>query len=93
MRLGGDLVERGMRDLENRVASDEALLVLIASPRLKQLGIPVPDRQPLAMPWEHALYDRIESRMPKRAHVAYNAYLARIVSFANAYRSQDSLDD
>lgn len=82
---GGDLVMKGLADLAKNALSNEALLVLVASPRLSNLGIEVPKRSDVPLPYEHALYSALEARNPKGAHNAYNALIQRIVSFANAY--------
>jgi hypothetical protein len=86
---GGDLVAKGLQDLRNATLTEEALLVLIARPRLAALGIDVPERADLTRPLEHRLFDALESRLGNGAHSAYNALIRRIVSFANAY-SEDS---
>src|SRR5579862_5058874 len=81
---GGDLVTKGLADLANHVHSEEALLVLIAEPRLRGLGFEVPAAPEVSLPYEHALFTAIEERDPDGAHAAYNALLGRIVSFASA---------
>jgi hypothetical protein len=81
---GGDLVALGLTDLSNRVYSEEALLVLVAGPRLRGLGFEVPNAPDVPLPYEHALFAKIEDRNPTGAHAAYNALIGRIVSFANA---------
>lgn len=81
---GGDLVEKGLIDLEEGRLTEEALLVALAATRLRGLGLDVP-----ALPTDdpnHALFERIEARLPRGAHAAYNSLIERIVSFANAYR-------
>ena len=61
---GGDLIAKGLQDLENHVRSEEALLVSVAAPRLRGLGIPVPDDPGVPTPYEHALFSAIERRPP-----------------------------
>jgi hypothetical protein len=39
---GGDLVAKGLRDVERGIESEAALLVRIGAPRLRRLGLPVP---------------------------------------------------
>jgi hypothetical protein len=51
---GEDLVRKGIRDLELGIESPESLLVSIDAPRLRRLGINVP--QPFVTP-EHRLYE------------------------------------
>lgn len=91
---GGDLVAKGLSDLERGIRSEEAMLVLIAKPRLTGLGFSVPEALGAPEPYEHALYDLLRERNPQGAHSAYNALIRRIVSFAETYsisrRSQTS---
>lgn len=82
---GGDLVAKGLHDLELSTPTEEALLVSIASPRLQKLGFEVPELRQVPYPHEHALYEALEARLGRGAHGAYNALIGRIVSFANAY--------
>jgi hypothetical protein len=82
---GGDLVFKGLADLDNGIASEEAVLLMVASPRLEWLGFRVRLLDQVGKPYEHALYSMIEDRLPIGAHSAYNALIGRIVSFANAY--------
>ncbi len=88
---GGDLVAKGLADLNLEILSEEGLLVLVASPRLRDLGIDVPCVEGISMPYEHALFEAIEARMPRGAHGAYNALIERVVSFANAYRPESPI--
>ena len=78
---GEELVEQGLADLVRGEFSDAALLVLIAGPRLRRLGIPVPERR-LDRPFEHQLYERIEERMGPAAHSYYNGLIRRMTSYA-----------
>ena len=82
---GGDLVAQGLADLGEGLLTEAALLVLAAAPRLRGLGLAVPERLDLPFPHEHALFDLIERRNPRGAHAAYNAHIGRVVSFAQAY--------
>ncbi len=83
MLPGEEIVRRGLADLrENRITED-SLLVLIAAPRLKRLGIDVPERQ-APRPYEHQLYTRLEERLGTEAHSFYNSLIRRIVSYARA---------
>ena len=78
---GEDLVEQGLADLGRGEISDAALLVLIAGPRLRRLGIAVPERTS-EQPFEHQLYERIEERMGPAAHSYYNGLIRRMASYA-----------
>jgi hypothetical protein len=80
---GQELVDEGIADLSHDRVTDAALLVLIAAPRLKRLGIPVPERH-FPQPCEHLLYDRLNERLGDGAHSYYNSLIRRIVSFARA---------
>lgn len=78
---GHELVLVGLDDLARGVESDEALLVSIGAPRLRQAGIEV--SAPIASP-EHRLYDRLAAEDPDAAHSRYNALVRRLVSFERA---------
>lgn len=78
---GHELVLRGLEDLSAVIESDEALLVSIGAPRLRQAGIDVP--QPLDSP-EHRLYERLAAEDAAAAHSRYNALVRRLVSFERA---------
>lgn len=78
---GGDLVAKGLQDLADSSVSVEALLVSIAAPRLRSLGVlgaaPLPDP-------EHRLYERLARDDPDSAHSRYNALLRRLTAFESA---------
>lgn len=88
---GQELVKQGLADLAAGGETDCGLLLQIAAPRLRSLGIPI---CPLAtpLPWEHALYARLESRLGPAAHSYYNSLIRRIVSFAHALEQEQGLD-
>jgi hypothetical protein len=86
---GEDFVQEGLADLAQGRTTDFALLVLIASPRLRGLGIDVPDRS-FPQPYEHELYDRLGERMGNAAHSYYNSLIRRIVSYAHALERERS---
>ena len=77
---GGDLVDKGLRDLADGRETAEALLVAIGAPRLRRLGFDVPTRE---CP-EHALYELLSRDEPDDAHTRYNALIRRLVSFERA---------
>ncbi len=80
---GEDLVEQGLADLAENRLTDCSLLVLITAPRLRRLGIKIPDR-PFPRPYEHQLYARLDERFGRGAHSQYNSLIRRIVSYARA---------
>jgi len=79
---GGDLVQAGIADLARGIESIPSLLVSIGAPRLRRMGLPVPDAV-IASP-EHRLYDKLAESDPDSAHSRYNALVRRLVSFENA---------
>ena len=79
---GGELVEEGLADLSQGVETIPALLVSIGAPRLRRLGLPVPETV-IPSP-EHRLYERLAETDPDSAHSRYNALVRRLVSFENA---------
>lgn len=78
---GGDLVEEGLEDLRRGVETIPALLVSIGAPRLRRLGVPVPESA-IESPELH-LYERLAASDPDTAHSRYNALVRRLVSFEN----------
>ena len=78
---GNDLVRDGIADLQAGRVTESAMLVSMAAPRLRRLGIDVP---PTSEPVpSHRLFDLLSDAGPG-AHSRYNALVARIVSFARA---------
>lgn len=86
---GAELVEQGLADLARHEMTDFSLLVLIAAPRLKRLGIQIPDHS-FVRPHEHRLYERLEDRLGNGAHSYYNSLIRRIVSYARALEREKS---
>ena len=78
---GGDLVTKGLVDLARSSDTVEALLVSIATTRLRDLGVAVVASLPDA---EHRLYERLAREDPDSAHSRYNALLRRLTSFESA---------
>ena len=78
---GGDLVAKGLADLGRSTVTVEALLVSIAAPRLRELGVLI--AAPLPNP-EHRLYERLAREDPDSAHSRYNALLRRLTSLESA---------
>lgn len=79
---GNDLIEVGVEDLRHQRHTIAALLVAIGAPRLRSLGLEVPENLP-ANP-EHRLYDLLSESEPDSAHSKYNALIRRLVSFERA---------
>lgn len=78
---GAELVETGLADLSAGLVTIESLLVSIAAPVLREVGIaigrPIPDA-------ELKLYALLSARDGAAAHSQYNALLRRVVSFRRA---------
>ena len=83
MLPGQELVEQGLGDLARNHMTDLALLVLIAAPRLKRLGVDVPEAD-FTRPYEHLLFARLDERLGTAAHSYYNSLIRRIVSYERA---------
>jgi hypothetical protein len=81
---GGDLVRQGLADLQDRVESIPAFLVLIGGPRLRRLGIEVPRVAASAPLPEHRLYALLAATYGDAAHSRYNSLQRRLVSFERA---------
>lgn len=77
-----DLIEAGIRDLRERRETIAALLVSIGAPKLRSLGMNLPD--PLLANPEHRLYDLLAHDNPDSAHSKYNALIRKLVSFQRA---------
>lgn len=79
---GEDLIEAGVRDLNEGRETIAALLVAIGSPRLRRLGLTLPEQLPQNP--EHRLYDLLARDDPDSAHSRYNAFIRRLVSYERA---------
>ena len=79
---GADLIETGVRDLRAGRETIEALLVAIGAPRLRRIGLTVPDNLPENP--EHRLYHLLASDDSDSAHSRYNAFVRRLVSYERA---------
>ncbi|MEO7971643.1 MAG: hypothetical protein ABI698_10120 [bacterium] len=79
---GEDLIQQGIADLRAGKESSAALLVCIGAPRLRRIGLELPDKLP-ANP-EHRLYDLLAESDQDSAHSRYNALLRKLVSFERA---------
>ena len=76
---GQDLIEAGLLDLQAGRETIEALLVAIGEPRLRRLGLELPDHLPTDP--EHRLYELLAMEDSDAAHSRYNALIRRLVSF------------
>lgn len=79
---GNDLIEAGLEDLRNQRQTIQALLVAIGAPKLRSLGLELPENLPTTP--EHRLYDLLAAAEPDSAHSRYNALIRRLVSFERA---------
>ena len=80
---GADLVAAGLADLRTGRLTEEALLVLSAGQRLRDLGYSVPPVTVDDPDWD--LYQLVRARVgDARAHSTYNALRRRMVSFLRA---------
>ncbi len=80
---GGDLIDAGLADLASERTTLESLAVSLAAPRLRREGVPV---GPALEDPERRLFERLARTEGDLAHARYNAYLTRLVSFADACR-------
>jgi hypothetical protein len=78
---GAEIVERGLRDLEQGIESVESLLVSIGAPRLRSSGIEVAN--PFPDP-NLRLYFMLQRSFGDAAHSRYNALIRRLVSYERA---------
>jgi len=79
---GEDLIEAGLEDLNAGRETIAALLVAIGSPRLRRLGLTLPEQLPPNP--EHRLYDLLALDDQDSAHSRYNAFIRRLVSYERA---------
>ncbi len=79
---GGSLIRQGLLDLAAHRETDEALLVLVGSPRLRSLGIQIPEGNVESV--EHRLYSRLARENSDGAHSRYNTLIRILVSFQRA---------
>jgi len=76
------LIVTGVEDLLHQRQTIPALLVAIGAPKLRSLGLEVPENLPSTP--EHRLYDLLSDSDPDSAHSRYNALIRRLVSFERA---------
>lgn len=85
---GNDLIVTGVEDLRHQRETIAALLVAIGAPKLRSLGLEVPEDVP-SNP-EHRLYDLLSDSESDSAHSKYNALIRRLVSFERALAARES---
>jgi len=79
---GSDLIDTGLRDLRAGRETVEALLVAIGAPRLRNIGLDLPENLPHNP--EHRLYHLLAQDDSDSAHSRYNALIRRLVSYERA---------
>ncbi len=84
---GAELVTQGLADLASGQRSVAGLLVAIGAPRLRALGVEVP--QLAGTSPERSLYDLLAESEGDAAHARYNALIRRLVSFERALACAD----
>lgn len=87
-----DLISSGLADLQaGRKETVPALLVTIASRRLRDLGLPVPPTGTLCPEPERQLYRRLGASAGPHDDVyhTYNALVRRLVSFAQCLEARN----
>lgn len=80
---GAELVVKGLADLEAARMTPEALVILIAAPRLVRLGMAFP-QPPIGRDAELELYELLVRSGSPDPFSTYNGLLRRIDSFAAA---------
>jgi len=79
---GGDLIASGVCDLRDGRVTIAALLVAVGAPRLRRIGILLPERLPSDP--EHRLYSLLAQDEADSAHSRYNALIRKLVSYERA---------
>ena len=78
---GAELIDAGLADLAMGLVTIESLLVSIAAPGLRDVGLAIDQTLPDA---ELQLYALLSARDGAAAHSRYNALLRRVASFRRA---------
>ncbi len=79
---GSEIIAAGIDDLKRNVESVPALLVSLGAPRLRRIGLPVPD---VTIPSpEQKLCELLRREKGDGAHSSYNPLIRRLVSFERA---------
>jgi len=79
---GEDLIEAGLEDLRAGRDTVPALLVAIGAPRLRRIGLQLPESLPTTP--EHRLYDLLAQDNQDSAHSRYNSLIRKLVSYERA---------
>jgi hypothetical protein len=79
---GAELIEAGLNDLRAGHETVAALLVAIGAPRLRTIGLDLPDHLPDDP--ERRLYELLSQDDSDSAHSRYNAFIRRLVSYERA---------
>lgn len=80
---GEELLEAGLADLRRGEPTVPALLVSIGAPRLRRLGLDVPEVAHAEYP-ELLLYRRLRLERPDDAYGQYNSLLRTLISYEHA---------
>lgn len=81
---GGEILEDGLRDLAEARQSHCTLLLMIAGPRLRAHGFPIPEPPFGSRAGEEVLYLGLYAEHGKDAYPRYNGLIQRLVSLENA---------
>jgi hypothetical protein len=81
---GFELIYKGIEDLKKGLLTVESLLVLIGLPKLKSLGLNIPEYS-VDQP-EHKLYELLSTNGDD-AHSKYNSLIRRLVSFERSFHA------
>ena len=79
---GEDLIEAGVQDLRAGRETIAALLVAIGSPRLRRLGLELPEQLPKIRNTASTTCSR--KTIQDSAHSRYNAFIRKLVSYERA---------
>ena len=82
---GGDLILRGIEELASGDTGEYGLVVLVASMRLRDLGLKLPQRDDIVRPVNLQLYELLQGAYGVGAYSRYNALLRSLSSFIRAF--------
>jgi hypothetical protein len=81
---GGEAVLRGLADCRAGVETVESLLIAIAAPKLRRLGLAVPGSADAVVDAEIRLYEKLGREGVPDPYSRYNALLRELSSFGRA---------